>query len=732
MRSFYALTLALLLSAMLALGGCGGSDGSGAATGGNLVPAGTTPGPVPVDPGTDEPGAGEPAAIQLNSSLPASTLLSQGGQATITATVFDGEGNLVDDGTLVTFTATSGDITPSATTSQGQTVATFQAGTTGGSVLITATADTATDSITVEVAVGEAASILTESVSPGTIGVFGSGIEDTSQIKFQVRDESGNPAPDGTEVEFAIRTPLGGGESLTFDSGTTAGGNVMVALQSGSVAGTVTVTASITTSEGKLIITEARVTIVSSTPDAGRIIMGAETLNLAGGVTLGLQSTLSAYLGDRFGNVVPNGTPVSFISECGTIGQSGGFTTTTNFGVASAALQTSSPTVPDLDGLAPEGNPGLCRVVAFTPGKGNFLDLNGNGAYEAGTDSCVTEMDEPYIDANDSGSFEAGEFYVDVDGNGAFSSDVVNCIDDTMIWTSMNILISDDVAPINLFPTNFQIAVGESQTFTFDLMDIWGNALTAGTSVKVETDAGTLVGLTEFTVPDTTGPGGTYSFALASNPGEEEKPATVTVTITPPGGENTNLRADETFEIASGMVNVPEDDTTTVPDTGPAPSSGDPASVLFSVSEPHITVSGVGQVEQTTFNIQVVDDSGAPINEEAYDDPTLNNLRVSFVTRPYGGEYLAGEGVDAEGERVVVDTRGAGSIELRTVDGMIPVNLKSGTLPGTVEVRVEVLVDADGNALTDPVIASLPQVSISSGPPHTIVLTSAITASVVN
>ncbi len=35
-------------------------------------------------------------------------------------------------------------------------------------------------------------------------------------------------------------------------------------------------------------------------------------------------------------------------------------------------------------------------------------------------------MDEPYIDANDSGAYEPGEYYVDINGNNKFDKDVVN------------------------------------------------------------------------------------------------------------------------------------------------------------------------------------------------------------------------------------------------------------------------------------------------------------------
>ncbi|HEX9779045.1 MAG TPA: hypothetical protein VGA63_12935, partial [Geopsychrobacteraceae bacterium] len=154
---------------------------------------------------------------------------------------------------------------------------------------------------------------------------------------------------------------------------------------------------------------------------------------------------------------------------------------------------------------------------------------------------------------------------------------------------------------------------------------------------------------------------------------------------------------------------------------------GDPANIVFDVSEEHIFVAGVGQAEQSLLTIEVRDDSGTPINEATYDDDSLDNLRVSLVSKPHGGEYVAGE--NAAGD--IVDTR-TGPIEVRTENGRIGLNLQAGTLPGTVEVLIEALYDKDGVALLQPVTAKLPQVSIASGPPHTIVLTSALLESVEN
>lgn len=560
MRKLFALFLLLALVGFT-LPGCGGGGGGDAAPSQalqDLVKAGTPP-PVAIIPTDPEDLPGNPATIALASSVPANSKLSQGGQALITAVVRDASSpaKLVADGTEVTFTATDGSITTSVLTTNGVATATFQAGSAGGTVTVTATAGTVQKAISISVASGAAASILTESVTPATIGILGSGIEDTAQIKFSVRDALGRVAEDGTTVTFSIQSPLGGGEKLSATSATSAGGTVSVALKSGTVPGTVPVVASITTGAGEISTTVAKVTIVSNRPDAGRITMAASTLNLAGGVTLGLQSTITAYLGDRAGNVVPDGTPVSFITECGTIGQSTGFQTTTTFGVASGVLQTSAPTVPNLRGIGGLGNPGKCRVVAFTPGKGTFWDLNGNGIFD-GSDICNTPpMDEPYIDSNDNGQYDAGEYYVDVNQNGTFDTNVVNCVNDSMIWTSSNVLISAIVADPILTPTTFDITIGGSQDFTVNFEDIYGNALVAGTTFEVTTTAGTLAGPTKFTQADMTGLGATYTFSLLADtdPAATVKNAEIKVTIGSAPGTNNN--GATVFVFANGRINTP-------------------------------------------------------------------------------------------------------------------------------------------------------------------------------
>lgn len=160
-----------------------------------------------------------------------------------------------------------------------------------------------------------------------------------------------------------------------------------------------------------------------------------------------------------------------------------------------------------------------------------------------------------------------------------------------------------------------------------------------------------------------------------------------------------------------------------------AASSGEPASIQVDAEPQSITVASVGQEERSTISLDIKDNSGDLIDESAYDDADLNNVRVTLVTRPNGGEFLAG--TDANGDSVTSADEKA--VDVRSNDGRVTLNLQSGTRPGVVEARVQVLA-FDGSDFTNSAdvatTASLPQISIASGPPNTLVFTSPESAAI--
>jgi adhesin/invasin len=506
-------------------------------------------------------GSGNPATIILTTDKPEPVTLALNETVTITAKVLDSQNIPVKDGSRIDF-ATSNDIgtvTQSVFTKAGQVEAIFNAGTKAGLASVTATASVPYSYQPILFA-GAGLSIIVEpshtagiievyKVDPKEIGVIGSGVTQTATLQFMVKDNLGNPVKDGTTVDFTLgKTTLGGGETITTGEGNDAtnatgktnNGIASVTLKSGTVAGTIDVIAKV----GK-ISTVARVIIVSSLPDADHLSLAAQFLNISGGVKFGLLDNITAYVGDRFGNVVPDGTSVSFITEGGTIGKSIGkeaFTTTTEFGQAVATLQSANPMTPYLGGVpslridgykcsdnyqyvSPSSvsqnlcsNPGLVTIVAYTTGSESYIDVNGSGRFDVGIDrfsdpgyidangnkkwdlgEIITgkgDMSEPYIDANDNQTYDPGELYIDVNHNGQFDGPDGVFQGNTTVWTSFRVLFSAPTAPIIVTPTTFAIANGGGEFFTVtNVSDLYGNALVKGTKFQVTANNGVLGGV---------------------------------------------------------------------------------------------------------------------------------------------------------------------------------------------------------------------------------------------
>ena len=79
--------------------------------------------------------------------------------------------------------------------------------------------------------------------------------------------------------------------------------------------------------------------------------------------------------------------------------------------------------------------------------------------------------------------------------------------------------------------------------------------------------------------------------------------------------------------------------TLTIAGTAPEPERPVPASISIAASERAIYVAGVGQMESSTITVRLLTSTGGA----AQDAPAgINNVRVSFVTQPNGGELLFG------------------------------------------------------------------------------------------
>ncbi|MBI4848263.1 MAG: hypothetical protein HY808_06770 [Nitrospirae bacterium] len=559
----------LFIIVVFSIYACGGGGGSSL--------------PSSVGSGSTTPDATAPASV--DAVVNPTTITSQG-TSSISATVLDSTGANVPDGTVVTFSASSGSITPQATTANGVATATFTAGSTAGTVTITATAGSKNDTATITISAPDTGSIEFNSATPSVIGIKGSGQTEVSLIKFLVKDINGNPVVDGTSVSFVMngpgggRLPSNGGEYIgdsdatpTTASASTVSGYASVYLNSGSIAGPVIITATVT--DTTMSSSSTAISIGGGVPNDAHLTIVTDRFNLEGLGWANIQANISVFMADRFGNYnVLQGTTMSFYSEAGAIDRNA---ITDANGSASVIFRTQNPLPFDVEPSAwendlcddietayglniyddtdlGEGNTLTCKyghptdgwatIMVTTRGEEAFNDTNGNGLYNTG-ESFTDTSQEAFLDANDDDSWSDGsvdpeELYIDDSansicedtGNGAWDPDKT-------IFKDLRLLITGAPYYLDTNPASpFAIGNGLSQPFTLLVADYNLNPPIGGTKVTISTSKGTLSGTTSYTFPDLFVAGPIeLSFTLSdADPANDLAPtgesATITIKVT--------------------------------------------------------------------------------------------------------------------------------------------------------------------------------------------------------
>jgi hypothetical protein len=536
-------------------------------------------------------GPGEPSRIILAADA---TMISLGGTTGITAQVLDDEGNAVADGTAVLFTTSLAGtgVTPSVTTTDGTATAIFSAGTKAGVATVTAIAGTESASISITIQAGNPGSLDFVSADPTVIGVRGSALPQKSTITFRVLDLNGNLVADNTLVSFTLISGLGGGEFIAPTTGGTVAGLAATVLTSGTVSGPVRVQASVTVGGVTLTSSSTNVSIAGGTPSAAHMGVAPAFLNIAGLVTQGIICPVTAIVGDRFGNPIPQNTAVSFSTNGGVIGAQG---LTDELGNAPTEIKTGPPTPRVINSGDPNFNPntdprtGFVSVTAITQGEETFIDSNGNGLFDGPQEFDPTdpELDtpEPFIDhvtlcngnppsspipcppnpvsppilSGDDQFDPADRFELFFDGNGNSIWDQPNGVWDANkpIFATTRVLFSGptvlrvgrlqngtcvtpDVDPVNGNPNNFIVSNGGSADigpFCIIVSDPYGHPLVGGTTITIASSVGAIAGTNEVTLPDTqlSGPGITlFSFTVVDDDASDTDPAeaaVVTITV---------------------------------------------------------------------------------------------------------------------------------------------------------------------------------------------------------
>lgn len=465
--------------------------------------------------------------VTVNGAATSTLSLTRGGTQTVAYRVSDQNGNPLVEGTTITVTADNDamilagnlnvTLPDTRTAEAGTTQFSFTASYPEGG-----TAAIAETKVTIAVAgpngnvqhqltqaaiaegasggtTGTPTSINLVSVTPNQIRVKDTGGVEQSVLTFQVRDANNNPLNEDNpiEVSFAAVVNPGGGVVISPATAMTdANGRVTTTVTSGTVAGVVQVRAQ-STATPTLRSTPVQIVIHAGLPDADHFSVTRATRNVPGAVVYGVTNTITAFVGDRYGNPVENGTAVYFTTNGGII-QGAGFTTN---GITTATLTTAAPfpaaAHPDF------GRPGYATIRART------ADWN-NLSIEKTT---------------------------------------------TVLFSGSPIINVTSGANINVAH-----GPGAGHRVTFTVMDDNGNPMAAGTtiSVTVEGQEINVIGDVSVTLGDvmTPGPGNTeFSFTVsdANFDLNAEQPVQVTIKVDGPNGSASRTLTGSSFKTRTGQ-----------------------------------------------------------------------------------------------------------------------------------------------------------------------------------
>jgi hypothetical protein len=669
--------------------------------------------------------AGAPSSVTLSTFLPK---VEPGKSADLYATVLDSSSNPVKNETLLFNISTnvSGGILSSLTATTdalGRATVKYTAGVNALGIdkvtVSTSNLKTATVDETVV-----AALIGSLNVSLGNSSMVADGISQTF-VRALLKDINNQPMTAGVPVTF---TTTGGGLS-NASANTIAGGIAEVRLTSPEIVGSATVSAS---AQG--IIGSQVVTFTAGAPAVIVMTANPTTVSIGGAVTL------IATVTDSKGNLVPN-QAVQFNQS---VNISGGtlssLSATTDANGRATVTYTAGGTATPVDDPATalpidEAKYDVLKaeIVAVSS---DPVEIAVSTAAVRLSSLTVTAIGGTSLVANGTSKTQIDAIALDTNGAGypnvpiTFAASVGTLVDSDGVATTSGITDANGVATVFLnstttpgislitattggFNAGTQVdfipgSAAESKstivaepnaipsdgisttTVTVSLIDANGNPVVNGTSVTLVSEAGTITSANPALTQS-----GRAIFNLKSS-----STANATVALTTP-------------QLAGLAGNV----------VFGALSDGKPANILLSSSDTHLFVAGVGKTENTNVNVRIVDIDGADIPIAAY-----NNLRITWSTHPMGGEYMSGSNITGVAQRINDSTN---SMLVFAGQGGATLFFQSGTLPGVIEVLFEV-VDSTGTALTPAVRATLPQLVISSGAPHTVVLTHPITDSVEN
>jgi hypothetical protein len=338
----------------------------------------------------------------FTSSVAAGSLLSAYGQADLTVAMTGAAAGAPVNVSISSLCAgkTKATLTPAiATTTNGVATFTYKdqgcgATDTADSLQVSIAGSTATKTLSIPLASPAVSSVKFSNASPEVIYLKGSGLNETSQVIFEVRDLAGNPLPN-QDVTLEATTFAGG---LTLDGGSVpvvkksdSSGNVTVRVNSGTVPTPMRVKATLVASGISTV--SSSLSIAVGLPSQLNFSLSQETFNIEGGNIDGSKNTYSIIASDRLGNPVPAGTAINFVAEGSQIEASAQTAIVSGLARTSVNFVSSEPRPDDR----------RVTILAYALGEESFLDANGNNIFDAG--EAYQDLGSPFLNRAYDGVF---------------------------------------------------------------------------------------------------------------------------------------------------------------------------------------------------------------------------------------------------------------------------------------------------------------------------------------
>jgi len=509
---------------------------------------------------------------QISLSVSDNTI-SAGGTLGLSVDLVGANGERINTSTPVSFTSScvqnaNATIDASVFSIRGSATSTFEdidcAGANGiddvivASVTVNGVTNTANATIAIEgEALGSIEFISAEPTSIVLKGTGGQGKQETSTLTFLVKSALGNPLAQQA-VDFVLDTTAGGIEITPATGLTNSQGIITTKVNAGTVPTTVRVTAKSTMAvDGNNINVQTQSDLLSintGLPEQSSMTISTSLINPEAFAINGVNVNITAQLADNFNNPVPDGTTVNFTTEGGSIGSS----CTTINGTCTVVWTSANP----------KPNDHRITILATASGHETFFESNGNNFFDDadGTANVIDsvssgkeritpsasgfiDMSEAWRDDNENDQYDSGEKFIDFNNDEAFSSpdglfngpqcDGTLCAPEganeihvrkslIMIMSSSNALYilenSDTGADYENNNTSTSaplpdIADNSSLSLRLIVQDTAQQTMPAGTTISVSASAGTLLGTTSATVPQTRSTSANLEFII-QNPAD--------------------------------------------------------------------------------------------------------------------------------------------------------------------------------------------------------------------